>query len=1501
MRPLPTVHPIPRPSSRTSRWPRTRPTTTRVRPLPSEGYGWTGDDTVTIVVKDDDTGDVIFEGSDKVGTKGGISATFDLPKTFIANLKVKVTGDDTDRVGTATFSEKVLEKVTIESDKGDYAPGSTVILSGTGWTPDQEVRLIVNDTIGQTWQHDMVVKVSEDGTITEEFTLPDYFVATYDVTAIGRDTLRMASTTFSDSPYTAKVTVRKAGARTGSNPTPLDGAEFYFYKMGTDTSTVIPNRDPDYKCTTGTANSDGSTPANPGECFAAVQHGNSPNSHTERVLVFENSAPPGFNKLEKIATGTYTSTAPIAYQPVMPTNVSVTNNTGVTLPSSGYTANRADNPNWPGFCGMNVALLFDESDSINADNWKTMTDAAAGFVELLIGTPSKVATFSFGTDKIEEHDVQLADATQSLADGIRARGTPGNPLYKKTNPLQYTNWDAGLMQIVNKSALTGHHYDAVIVLTDGDPTTYVGGSTGTSVSVANVIQGVYSANAVKAMTGTKDNNTRVVSVGISMQDNSVWNLQAISGPNAGSDYFATSWDALDSALAEISKQQCGGTVFVEKQIGSSVVSTPTLTDASDNWPFSIEIRSGGGSVGAPVPPNAPGVPNTQGKTCTDNNGKHGQLQWKLSGGTSWPKTVRITETASTNGSGSFTLSDMKCTGGTTTGSGSNYIDVQVPQSGSVKRAFANSRNTGTLVLAKAALTTGPADYTGPFSIGYSCTLAGSPLISGSRSVAAGAQSAAIPVPSGYSCTVTETLPVNPPAGWRFADPTYAPAQTVPIPDTDGASVKVTTTNTLLRNSGSLVLAKAALTTGPADYTGPFSIGYSCTLAGSPLISGSRSVAAGAQSAAIPVPSGYSCTVTETLPVNPPAGWRFADPTYAPAQTVPIPDTDGASVKVTTTNTLLRNSGSLVLSKAALTTGPADYTGPFSIGYSCTLAGSPLISGSRSVAAGAQSAAIPVPSGYSCTVTETLPVNPPAGWRFADPTYAPAQTVPIPDTDGASVKVTTTNTLLRNSGSLVLAKAALTTGPADYTGPFSIGYSCTLAGSPLISGSRSVAAGAQSAAIPVPSGYSCTVTETLPVNPPAGWRFADPTYAPAQTVPIPDTDGASVKVTTTNTLLRNSGSLVLSKAALTTGPADYTGPFSIGYSCTLAGSPLISGSRSVAAGAQSAAIPVPSGYSCTVTETLPVNPPAGWRFADPTYAPAQTVPIPDTDGASVKVTTTNTLLRNSGSLVLAKAALTTGPADYTGPFSIGYSCTLAGSPLISGSRSVAAGAQSAAIPVPSGYSCTVTETLPVNPPAGWRFADPTYAPAQTVPIPDTDGASVKVTTTNTLLRNSGSLVLSKAALTTGPADYTGPFSIGYSCTLAGSPLISGSRSVAAGAQSAAIPVPSGYSCTVTETLPVNPPAGWRFADPTYAPAQTVPIPDTDGASVKVTTTNTLLRNSGSLVLAKAALTTGPADYTGPFSIGYSCTLAGSPLISGSRSVAAGAQSAAIPVPSGYRAR
>src|SRR5512133_1016340 len=73
---------------------------------------------------------------------------------------------------------------TITSDRTDYAPGAKVTLNGSNWDPSgSPVHLVVNDDAGQTWSHTADVTPSGDGSIQDAFTLPDWFVATYSVTA----------------------------------------------------------------------------------------------------------------------------------------------------------------------------------------------------------------------------------------------------------------------------------------------------------------------------------------------------------------------------------------------------------------------------------------------------------------------------------------------------------------------------------------------------------------------------------------------------------------------------------------------------------------------------------------------------------------------------------------------------------------------------------------------------------------------------------------------------------------------------------------------------------------------------------------------------------------------------------------------------------------------------------------------------------------------------------------------------------------------------------------------------------------------------------------------------------------------------------------------------------------------------------------------------------------------------------------------------------------------
>ena len=86
---------------------------------------------------------------------------------------------------------------TVASDKDDYGPGAHVTLTGTNWRPGETVTVDVNDDVGQTWRRTVTVTASASGEIADEFNLPDWFVATYNVVATGPIS-GTARTTFTD-------------------------------------------------------------------------------------------------------------------------------------------------------------------------------------------------------------------------------------------------------------------------------------------------------------------------------------------------------------------------------------------------------------------------------------------------------------------------------------------------------------------------------------------------------------------------------------------------------------------------------------------------------------------------------------------------------------------------------------------------------------------------------------------------------------------------------------------------------------------------------------------------------------------------------------------------------------------------------------------------------------------------------------------------------------------------------------------------------------------------------------------------------------------------------------------------------------------------------------------------------------------------------------------------------------------------------------------------------
>ena len=113
---------------------------------------------------------------------------------------------------SAAFAD-TLAGPAIISDQIDYAPGSVVSLTGSGWGVTEVVHLIVNDDQGQTWSYATDTSSDSAGGFSAQFTLPTWFVASYTATATDASG-RSASTKFTDSNVQVRAvagTAQQAG------------------------------------------------------------------------------------------------------------------------------------------------------------------------------------------------------------------------------------------------------------------------------------------------------------------------------------------------------------------------------------------------------------------------------------------------------------------------------------------------------------------------------------------------------------------------------------------------------------------------------------------------------------------------------------------------------------------------------------------------------------------------------------------------------------------------------------------------------------------------------------------------------------------------------------------------------------------------------------------------------------------------------------------------------------------------------------------------------------------------------------------------------------------------------------------------------------------------------------------------------------------------------------------------------------------------------------------
>ena len=446
---------------------------------------------------------------------------------------------------------------------------------------------------------------------------------------------------------TTELVITKGGDRNGSQTVAgLAGATFDFF-AGTQGTVPGSGATPTASCTT----------AANGTCSVDVPGRNTGNGNsTQGYWIRERTAPSGYSIISALDTGNGNATSSTPYNQLFTGHVA--NNTTNTFPVAGtgssFTsrssdwADERDNPPLPGHCGLNIALLIDTSGSI-APSLPQVKSAANGFVSALTGTPSSIALYRFA-----------ADATQLLALTPVSNTAGANTVKAAINGLTAagaTNWDLGLFQTVAAAPT----YDAIVMLTDGNPTVYgpLATGPGNATRFREIENGIFSANAVKAA------GARVIAVGVgSGVTNAAQNLQSISGPTLDSDYYQADFSELATLFHDLALKTCEGTISVVKDVippgGTIANGVPTggwtfTSSTSGVTPMSGATADGTGAISFTAPLNgATSMPvslaETQqsGYTLVQNAGKNATC---VNGGSA----VTVTNAASGPG---FTVSAL---------------------------------------------------------------------------------------------------------------------------------------------------------------------------------------------------------------------------------------------------------------------------------------------------------------------------------------------------------------------------------------------------------------------------------------------------------------------------------------------------------------------------------------------------------------------------------------------------------------------------------------------------------------------------------------------------------------------------------------------------------------------------------------------------------------------------------------------------------------------------
>ena len=644
-----------------------------------------------------------------------------------------------------------------------------------------------------------------------------------------------------------------------------------------------------------------------------------------------------------------------------------------------------------------------------------------------------------------------------------------------------------------------------------------------------------------------------------------------------------------------------------------------------------------------------------------------------------------------------------------------------------------------------------------------------------------------------------------------------------------------------------------------------------------------------------IPVGSTCTVSEV----PPSG-GLVDGSYAwgatpPEQVVTI-TASGQVIPLTMTNTVVRVTGAVAITKGTITPGGVvDPTRPFTIEYSCVYGNDAPVAGTVTVVQGQTASTTPVLVGSQCQIRE----------QPGDSGHAAECDRAIVGVAAGHVRALGCRQRHRPGGGAGVGHQLHR--PTDGVVQRHQGGGrrrwrrlhlarCSPSRSRVRAPhgrSRSPTA-AHSTAATLPAFTTCTLVETgTPAVPPAfGW---DPPIftvngAPAGsgtsvTFTIPDT-GAPVQVNVTNPITPRVGSVTVTKVV--TGETAGLDPGAPPFTVTLVCGPGLTFQLSVPANSSATQDGIPVGSTCVATESAPTGGlvDGSYAWGEPAYAPPDAT-VTVTGGPPPTVTVTNPIVRVTAPVRLVKTfSGFQGVVDPDRTYPVDWACTYNGTVVASGSESVVAGPAGieVAAAVPATSVCTPTEGA-----LGAPSADPAFrweTPAVTGTTVTAPGPNT-MTVANSLVRDNGSVLVQKVV--TGAVEgYIGVgdvFTLHGQCRVPGQPQIpvrTRDGSIANGGSVLIEPVSVNWTCFGVEDTPSQD----LLRDTSYAWAPAILDPPGDftitaaGQQVVFRVENPIVRVTSEFSIVKQVVDPFGAVVAGTTFTGtYSCQYGSDPPVTG----------------------